>query len=68
MTKAKTVYCLCLPVYNVDQATDTMVYKYQVLMYTLGEPSNNILKVFVVTQVITALASSIYPNNAGAQV
>ena len=37
-------------------------------MYAIRNPSNNLLKVFVISQVIASLALGVSPNNAGAQV
>jgi hypothetical protein len=63
--KAKKVYCLYLPVYNVDKASDAMVNEWCVLMDTTCIPRDDLLKIFVITQVITSLAPAISFNNAG---
>jgi hypothetical protein len=68
LTKAKSVDSLCLLVYNVDKATNTMVDGWCVLVYAICKSRNNLPEILIVTQVITSLASAIPSNNAGAHV
>jgi len=56
MAKVKGIVCLCLPVYNIDKATNTMEDKLCVLMYAVRKSCHNFPKVLIITQVTTSLA------------
>ena len=64
----KKVDCFCFTVYNIDEATNTMVDKCCVLMYAICEPCNNLLEVFIINKVIASLAWPISSSNASAEV
>ena len=65
-TKAESIVCMRFPVYDIDKATNTMVDKLRVLMYAVCISSNDLPKVFIVTQVITSFASATSSNNTSA--
>jgi len=63
MIKAKSIVCLCLLVYNLDKATNTMEDKLRVLMYAVCISCNDFPKVFIITQVTTSSASATSSSN-----
>jgi len=68
MTKTKTVNCLHLPVYNVNEATNTVKGKWCVLIYAIRHSCKNLLKVIIINQVAASLALPIPSSNASARV
>jgi len=66
--EAKLIDCMCLPVYDVDKATNAMVDECCILVYAVRKPCDDLLKIFIPIQVITLLASTIHFYDTAARV
>jgi len=64
--KTELIDCMCLLVYDINKTTNAMEDECCILVYALCKPCDDLLKIFVLIQIITLLTPTIHFHDTAA--